>query len=462
MAASSRFQTQSLMDKSLPVFRERLIACKALLEDENRALGDLIPIIELDPALSALVLSHVNKARGASTQGITTLQSAIGLLGHDSLGRLLADVPSVEDVIKKPDTLVDYERLVHRSLHAAIQARAWARAQNDRLPEEIYISALLRYIADLMLCAHAHEGYRHIQRIMLTDKLPARAAEQQILDRPLNELGIALGQRWRLPEESLASMDPVKAFNFRSTGLLLACEASRLAEQGWYTAAMKQCMELACEHLRKPAATVTPAMHQAALEAAHAFAGTYTRPAALNLLLPPDADPMPPPPTKPKAAPRIHRISKTSTATETLQCLVEALVEDLKLKRIIFGMLNKDKSILKTRFAVGFNNDPSIQELRAEVAKQVLIKQLLARPISVWLNDKNYVKLSQGLPMQALQTLQSRDFFMMSVFIADKPIGLVFADCEGRPLQEAQYKQFKSYCSLTSKVLTAQRAKAAR
>lgn len=461
---------QRLADKPLPVRRAPLDACLRLLKNDKRALSDLIPLLRQDPSLSALLLAHVNLARKRGEHRISTLQSAIGLLGHDSLERVLRRASVFETINQDSLAAQAFEQLILRGVQAATQVQHWAKQQKDRLPEELYLSALLRPIGELMLCAYDFPSYCKILTLVHEKNLPDSVAETQVLGQPLRLLALHMGHAWKLSQETLQCMDPINVFNFRSMGVLLACESARLAERGWYSPAMRYCTEQAAEYLKRDSVAVTQAMHQSALSAARHLPGQHARAAAAYLLLPPGCVPptwlpnkkaaKPPAPSaktqaKPAQAPRaIINVQQAQTANEVLQGLIGALKQDIQLQRILFMKLGGDKNTLTTRLAVGFAVDTTVQRVKPTLNAAPLFKQLLQKPLAARIKHESYLKLSPGLPAALLQALGSKEFMLMSLFVGNKPIGLLLADADGAVVSDAQYTHYKAYCGLASKKLT--------
>ena len=83
-----------------------------------------------------------------------------------------------------------------------------------------------------------------------------------------------------------------------------------------------------------------------------------------------------------------------------------------------------------------------------------LFKKLLEKPQAVWINPQNYKKYEKALPGLFKSCSLNDDFFLMSLFSGDKPIGVIYSDNQNaQPLTQEQFKHFKQAISLTAKAM---------
>ena len=60
-------------------------------------------------------------------------------------------------------------------------------------------------------------------------------------------------------------------------------------------------------------------------------------------------------------------------------------------------------------------------------------------------------KILDLIPMNFKNAIESREFFLMSVFVGNQPVAIFFADnCDNKALTQTNYKQFKYLCSAVS------------
>ncbi len=453
---------ERLGDAPLPVSAAVRDACRECLGDDRQPLSAITPLLAQDPGLTLALLAHVNAKRRRSGHGITTVDSAIGLMGKGSVEALLEKTTSIEDLTDDPEQRSHYDQLRWRAYHASVQAREWARQRQDRAPGEAATMAQLVSAGDMLVCAHDYPNYREIAQIVLSQPCSDRCAEHRTLGMSLLELGRRYLAQCGLDETTLEAFDPMSVFNPRSVAVQLACELARLAERSWYSNSMAHCLSVAADFLNTAEPQVDRMVHAAAIEAAHAWRGGAT-PSTANLVWPTDArreaafQPAHREPATPAPEPRAHparAIVAGETPAGVLQALVQALKDMAGLHRALFFLLGRDRKTLTPRFASGLPAEAPVMRTDVELAQARLFQQLLGKPVAVWITPDNYEKLGIGLPRPLIEALQSRHLFLMSVFIGGQPIGVVVTDAEGDPLAQKDYGTFKQLTLLASKRLT--------
>ena len=77
---------------------------------------------------------------------------------------------------------------------------------------------------------------------------------------------------------------------------------------------------------------------------------------------------------------------------------------------------------------------------------------LLGKSQSLWLRADNLSKYQPYLTENVRHVINTNGAYMMSVFIDDKPLGLMYAD--GDKLDDEGYKQFRLCCQQAAKALS--------
>lgn len=464
MASDFHDWLERLGDKPLPVAATVRAACVDRLADDRQPLSAITPLLAQDPGLTLALLRHVNAKRRRSGHGITTVDSAVGLMGKGSVEELLAATHSIEDLTENPDQRAHFAQLRWRAFHASIQARHWAAQRQDRSPSEAAVMAQLASVGDMLLCAHDYDRYHEIADIVLSQPCSDRCAEHRTLGISLLELGHRYLERQGLDETILEAFDPMSVFNPRSVAVQLACELARLSERSWFSNSMAHCLSVAADFLKCGEETVDRNVHATALEAAHAWTGGAT-PSAANLIWPtearreaaapkPSASATPAAPPQAAATTAARKIASGATPAEVLQGLVQALKDMAGLHRALFFLLARDRKTLSPRFASGLDSQAPVMKSSFELSQARLFQQLLGKPVAVWIHPDNYEKLGIGLPRALIGALQSRNLFLMSVFVGKQPIGVVLSDADDEPLAQRDYATFKQLTTLASRRLS--------
>ena len=132
------------------------------------------------------------------------------------------------------------------------------------------------------------------------------------------------------------------------------------------------------------------------------------------------------------------------------------LHDELHLSRAVLLLLSPDKTKLGTRAGKGIDEHSPIRTLVIDMSRENLLKTILLKPQSIWVDSGNYPKFEAALPARFKSAFLHENFFLMSLHVADKAVGLVFGDRAQAvtELDKITYIKFKSAIALTSKALT--------
>lgn len=128
------------------------------------------------------------------------------------------------------------------------------------------------------------------------------------------------------------------------------------------------------------------------------------------------------------------------------------------LERAMFAMITPDRKSLRARFILGAKKDAPIKTFQVSLNKRHLFSVLMSRHQSFWLNDSNRQKYLPAIPKELHGTLNIQGFFVSSLFIDNKPLGILYADCSitGK-LNTASFTDFKQLAQQLSIALAGQR-----
>ena len=107
---------------------------------------------------------------------------------------------------------------------------------------------------------------------------------------------------------------------------------------------------------------------------------------------------------------------------------MKQLRDSAGLERAMFAMLTPDGTTLRARFIIGAEKDAAIKSFQISLEKQHLFTLLMSKPQSFWLNASNRNKYLLSIPQYLHNTLNIQGFFVSSLFVGEKPLGLLYAD----------------------------------
>ena len=214
----------ALAAHQVPALAHLKQACTRLLASSQLALADVATRIADDPGLILAVLRRVNQGRGEHRARITSIDSAVNLLGQAQLETLIETVPVLEETCAGDD-LPRALRLYERQRLAAHFAVHWAQLREDKSPSECRVAAICSGFAEILLCVYHSEQYR---RAAALAGVCSEAAATQTFGVGYAQVGRELAATWALPELIGDALTPSRHQFYRPLGLMLANELARV------------------------------------------------------------------------------------------------------------------------------------------------------------------------------------------------------------------------------------------
>lgn len=470
---------------ALPSSSEKLAQLSA---SDDADMWRLAQVVEKDPGLTISLLRRVNDSNNKRLRSeVTTVEHGLMMLGMSQIRSLPGAVPLI-DRVGEPMGRQRAMQLIARGHHAAHQARELARLRKDFEPDEIYLVAMLHNLGETLLWLYAPAKMTQIEELTAQQQMEPEEAQYVVLGFGLDHLTLALARRWGLPDMLQESLKGESAQKPRIYGIMLATQLARKAERGWYRAETTAVLEQIGDYLGHGFAETASRIHRFAAEAAHATACYRALPAAALLLLPSQPEAAPgwkPDPTEEGQPQQEAQSSATGDATtfcllpqhhilrqslleleggirngnltlqQVLSLAMDGMHDGIGLNRVVFALLTKERHQLRARAIAGADNDPVFKRFVIELNGAHLFTRLMEKPQSLWLNDENRVKFWPLVPKAFQRTVRTNNFYLLSVFVKDKPVGLFYADRHAASCQldARAYHRFKQLGLLTAKAL---------
>ncbi|MCW8891679.1 MAG: HDOD domain-containing protein [Sedimenticola sp.] len=492
MANPIRSWVERLSAQALPAMALTRKRVPQLLNSPNTNNLDLQRVIARDPGFSLAIYRAFSNHPHPPKEPITNLAHAISLLGIEPMTRASNQLPVLNEQLKGEARTALYA-CYSRSAHAAWYALNWGRQLKLHNPEEMAIAALLLELGEMMLWSHAAQEMSEIIALQRRG-MTAKTAEQTLLGFELSELSIQLAEAWKLPGLLIEALRPAGAFNTRSLTVMLASALAIESASNWHSEETDDLVELAAELHGVERDQGYADIHSLAAGAAHNLHGLPVPLAVYGLLQPRPASPplAEPRPLKQSKAPEPEKSATTkqplreeapqkeppvSTTTPTvdadttplarqappasppktasnegsnpLQQRLSRLFNDIKestgADRVMFAMLTADKTQLKAKFTVGTEKDSPLRSFNHPMGERHLFTLMMKKPQGIWLNRENQGKLTPLISEQSRLALDTRGFYMSSLFINNRPMGILYADrSDPEFLDKHGFSQFKS------------------
>ncbi|RLJ17241.1 histidine kinase [bacterium endosymbiont of Escarpia laminata] len=454
----------------LPALHQTLKQVREVLNSVSGSHAAISKLIERDPGFSLAIFRQLRTLPNKPRESVTKIANAIPLLGMEAIERTTRELPVLEDLLKGPPRrgLLD---CYSRAAHAAIYAANLAERMGHHHLEAFANAALLHDIGEMALWVAEPDTMKNMQaRIRQGDGHEDAALE--VLGFTLEELNLGLGNRWELPELVQESQGLFNSYQPRPLTVMMAAAVARATASGWNCHDASDKLELLAEFIGISEAQASTYLHQLAVTAANQLQSLPLPLPAFRLLQTgeatkvkpqapvtkieqprgnrPAVEPPPASGKSPQAKPKTNPLQALLTRT------IHALCDEHGLERAMFAMLSPDRKTLKARFVVDKNNGASLKTFEVDLHSPNLFSILMKKPQALWLNPDNLVKYLPSIPESVVRTVCSSGFFIISVFIKDKPIGVFYADvgCTGGSLNTDQFNNFKTTCRRAMQELT--------
>lgn len=225
-------------NNSLPVLRITKRRLDEMRKDiEHVDARELAHIILLDPVMTVSVIALTQAKRGRSLHNdITTIASAVLMIGIEPFFNNFNDLPTIEGILKgaDPHAMLGVLQTIRRAQRAAEYAHEWALWRNDVNMEEVRIAALLHDVAEILVWCFAPKLGLEIHAWQLAQPT-MRSADTQIntLGMTYQDIQLALCQVWHLPKLLQVLIDDENTENLRAKTVHLAVSLARHSAHGW-------------------------------------------------------------------------------------------------------------------------------------------------------------------------------------------------------------------------------------
>ena len=224
-----------LSDKPLPILNRTKLEVQSLIDQAQLSITQYAAPIMYDGGFSVRLFSHVNKQRvGAGRNPLTTLDNALSHLGQSAFQVFLNNAQVLEELKIGEVNTHGYMRTMGNACHAALQAKSWAMQRNVMQPEETQLAALLQNVTELMLWCYGENTMQKIEHLYYVKKQSYEEAAKSVLGCGMKELGLALSEKWELPEMVVEGLRSRQDNFTLATGVSLASELARIVGQNWY------------------------------------------------------------------------------------------------------------------------------------------------------------------------------------------------------------------------------------
>lgn len=442
---------QRLATATLPIMQETSRELRRLLGLPSTRNQQLQDVLLADPAAAIAVFRELGHARPGAGETVTDAAHAISLIGLGTFRRVLDSLPEMRLDEFGHTGMQGKESAYSQAAHAAFYAGALSRHKGASGNHEVPTAALLQNPAILALWGTEPESAQRATNAV-RDGVPTHVAFGAELGESLENVNRRLAEVWGFPRLARQAMGDWDDFNPRPQMIRLADGLAQTTAASWQHEDAGTLTALLSEFLDLSPDQATTWLHRQATEAARSFSRyDYPLPGYELIFIPRD-------PEEPdgeddhtipefgarRAQPPPLEISPAGDLHNTMADVMRRIRKQTGSARVIFAMLSQDRSRLRTRLALGGKPQDSLRRLDLDLAQKNLFTALMGKPQSLWLNPDNTARYRGHLPASLRKMLAPEGAYLMSLFVGDKPLGLLYGD--GTTLSESGYRQFRDLC----------------
>lgn len=192
-----RFQNINFALDKLPPMPQLAAQLMALIQQPESSAEELGKLVSKDPAVAARVLKIANSSFYSMSRRVTSLQTAIVILGERTLKNLVlaASIRSLNRTSGKTEQL-----LWEDSMTCALGARHLARKLGGADPEEAFMAGLFRHIGLIVLNNQGTETSDLLIAAIRAKNSQMAELERSRFGATHAEIGAAVLEQWKLSE----------------------------------------------------------------------------------------------------------------------------------------------------------------------------------------------------------------------------------------------------------------------
>lgn len=190
-----------------PALAESIGAINRIASSDDESIASLSNLILKDFALTNKLLRLVNTTAFTHFGGgtISTVSHAVSILGFDAVRNVALSLLLFDSLKNRKHASHLKDEFLH-ALFSGILAREISRQSIARGIEEAYICSMFHNLGRRLGMHYFPAEDRETRRIMARNHLDEDIASSQVLGFSYRELGMAVAQKWHLPEQIIYSM----------------------------------------------------------------------------------------------------------------------------------------------------------------------------------------------------------------------------------------------------------------
>lgn len=171
-----------------------------MADDDRTSALELAQVLSTDQALTAKLIKISNSAYYGFARRVSTVREAVLVLGFKQV-RQVAVGASIMNTFRasRPDEGFDLDLFWGHSVAVAVAAESVAKKTRQAKPEDAFTAGILHDIGRLAIRQVMPDKFEEAVALARTGQCSLHAAEQSITGVSHDEVGRALGEKWKFP-----------------------------------------------------------------------------------------------------------------------------------------------------------------------------------------------------------------------------------------------------------------------
>lgn len=179
------------------------LTLKKIVDDPNKTAGDAAYVIESDAGLALRLLKIVNSAFYGFPAQVSSITTAISLIGMRELQNLVLATVVIERFSDLPGQLLSIHDFWSKNLRCALIAREFDRHFGKKYPDTAFLCGLVHNIGQLVMYRRIPVLAREVDLLIqanISTEVDEPMLEQQVIGFDHFQLGAELCRLWKLPD----------------------------------------------------------------------------------------------------------------------------------------------------------------------------------------------------------------------------------------------------------------------
>ncbi len=186
----------------VPSFPKVVQKALAMLDDSNATVKDIVEVLRYDQGITASILQLTNSAHFGLPQQVTSLDTALALLGQTQLRQILIASASLPYLTRPlPGYGLTSLDLWSHSIGCAVTAEAIAHRLKYSDPSILFTAGILHDIGKVVLSMYVSLKLQDIKQVASEKNLTFMEAEWNILGTDHAVIGYELLKYWEFPRD---------------------------------------------------------------------------------------------------------------------------------------------------------------------------------------------------------------------------------------------------------------------